>query len=100
MSDQTVWALSQALEAGHHLVTYNYQGTIPGQPTLIASASGKWVEENPELVTGLKAALAYRLLLESHSGEIDRDLLEEISELMVKYKVVEKPVDLDQVILD
>jgi NitT/TauT family transport system substrate-binding protein len=120
--------LSQALEAGHHLVTYNYQETIPGQPTLIAFASGKWAEENPELVTDFKAALAEvsdyaeshqdeirallptflkmdpeladGLLLESHSGEIDRDSLEKISELMVKYKVVEKPVDLDQVILD
>jgi NitT/TauT family transport system substrate-binding protein len=120
--------LSQALKAGHHLVSYNYQETIPGQPTLVAFSSGKWAADNPEVLKDFKAALAEvsdyaqehpdevrallpsflkmdpdlakDLLLEEHSAEIDREALEKVSQLMVKYGVVDAPVNLDDVVLD
>ncbi|WP_240793258.1 ABC transporter substrate-binding protein [Arthrobacter crystallopoietes] len=120
--------LSQTIAAGHHVVSYNYQETIPGQPTLVAFASGKWAADNPELIEDFKAALvevsdyaqthqdevrallpsflkmdpelANDLLLEEHSAEIDRESLEKINQLMVKYDVIESPVNLNDVVLD
>lgn len=108
------------------LVGYNYQETVPGLDTMVTFSSQKFVEENPEVVEDYEAAVAEALefaqqnpervqetivsllnMPEEVAGELrleefdagtDREELEQLSELMVKYGVVENEPDLDEII--
>jgi NitT/TauT family transport system substrate-binding protein len=108
------------------LVGYNYQETVPGLDTMVTFSSQKFVEENPEVVEDYEAAVAEalefaqqnpervqetivsllnmpeevagELRLEEFDAETDREELEQLSELMVKYGVVENEPDLDEII--
>lgn len=120
--------LTKALEAGMEVATYNYQETIPGLSTMVTFSSARFAEENPETVDAWRAAvaesldhaqenpdevrailpeflkmneeLAKDLPLENHSAEIDRDMLQQLSDLMVKYGVVEQEPNLDEIIFN
>ena len=108
------------------LVGYNYQETVPGLDTMVTFSSQKFVEENPEVVEDYEDAVAEalefaqqnpervqetivsllnmpeevagELRLEEFDAETDREELEQLSELMVKYGVVENEPDLDEII--
>lgn len=118
--------LTKALESGMEVATYNYQETIPGLSTMVTFSSKKFVENNPETADAWRSAvgealdyaqqnpdevrailpeflkmnekLAKDLPLENHSAKVDQQMLQQLTDLMVKYGVVQKEPDLDQII--
>lgn len=108
------------------LVGYNYQETVPGLDTMVTFSSQRFAEENPEVLEDYEAAVtealqfaqenpervqetivgflnmpqevAGDLRLEEFDAETDREELEQLSELMVKYGVVENEPNLDEII--
>lgn len=120
--------LTKALESGMEVATYNYQETIPGLSTMVTFSSKKFVEGNPETAEAWRAAvgealdyaqqnpdevrailpeflkmnekLAKDLPLENHSAKVDRQMLQQLTDLMVKYGVVDKEPNMDEVIFD
>ncbi|MEX5297356.1 ABC transporter substrate-binding protein [Kocuria sp. CPCC 205292] len=108
------------------LVGYNYQETVPGLDTMVTFSSASFAEENPEVLENYDAAIedalefaqdnpervretlvsflsmpeevAADLRLEEFDAEVDRDELETLSELMLKYDVISNEANLDEII--
>lgn len=108
--------------SGATLVGYNYQETMPGVPTMSVITSGPLAERDPEMVQEFVAAvdevttfaqdnpdkvratlttfldmdetLANEVLVERFGAEMDEDSLRALSDLSVKYGLLEKPVDM------
>lgn len=117
-----------ANKKGTELLGYNYQETIPGLSTMVTFSSQKFVDSNPELIDKYRAAItetlqfaeqnpervrdvlveflnmpeetAANLQLEEFNAEVQRDKLDQLAELMLKYEVIEKQPDMDEIILD
>ncbi|WP_372508452.1 ABC transporter substrate-binding protein [Salinibacterium sedimenticola] len=120
--------LSRTIAEGGHLVTYNYQDTIPGLTTLVGFTSGAYASENPAVVKAFQDALAEtrelangdvdaarsmlpdflgmpeeaaaNLAMEDFGPELNVDSLQALQELMVKYEFMEEEIDLDELILE
>lgn len=108
------------------LVGYNYQDTVPGLDTMVTFSSTAFTEENPEVLENYDAAIeealqfaqenpdrvretivsflnmpeevATDLRLEEFDAEVDRDELETLAELMLKYDVIETEANLDEIV--
>ncbi|MFI7481198.1 ABC transporter substrate-binding protein [Kocuria sp. M1R5S2] len=108
------------------LVGYNYQDTVPGLDTMVTFSSTSFAEENPEVMERYDAAIAEAtqfaqdnpdrvretivsflnmpeevaadLRLEEFDAEVDREELEKLGELMLKYGVIDNEADLDELI--
>ena len=120
--------LSKTIAEGGHLVTYNYQDTIPGLTTLVGFTSGAYADENPAIVQAFKDALdettqfakdnvdaaratlpdflgmpeaaAANLRMEDFGPELNVDTLEQLATLMVKYDMIEEEPDTSVYILE
>lgn len=111
--------LSRALANPENvLVGYPNQEAVPGMPTMVTFTSGKFAQENPELVAsfkdavtetlaqaeaniddvratlpafmGMDAAVAAKLHMERFDGKLPADELTDMGKLMLKFKFVEK----------
>lgn len=119
--------LSRVVASGGHVVTYNYQDTIPGLTTLVGFTSGAYADANPAVVAAFTAALdettayadenidearamlpdflgmpeeaAAGLAMEKFGPELNIDAIEKLAELMVKYEFLESEADIDALIL-
>lgn len=108
---------------GAELVSYNYQETMPGVPTMSVIAAGSLVEEDPELVDAFVAAVddatayaqenpediratlvsfldydqetADAVKFEDFGAQMDETALEQLGALALKYGVLSKPVDME-----
>src|SRR5690606_12958658 len=104
------------------------QATIPGLPTMVTFTSGALADADPELVeqwrgavtdvlaapeedpegfaqtiasfTGMPEASAMELRLERLSGELDPQLIADLSDLAQKWEFVTNEPDLDTILLD
>ncbi|KQY97627.1 thiamine biosynthesis protein [Microbacterium sp. Root53] len=111
----------------YSVVGYPNQNALPGLPTMVTFTSGQLAEEDPELVetwrgaisdvleqvnadregfgeaiaslTGMPEAAAMDLRLERLSGELDPQLLVDLSALAAKHGFVSTEPDLDTVII-
>ena len=111
---------------GAELVTYNYQETLPGVPTLVVVTSGTLAEADAGLVAGFEAAvdevtafaeehpglvretlttfldldreLLSEVLLEDFGAELDRAALETLAALALEQGMLEEAVDLDRLL--
>jgi NitT/TauT family transport system substrate-binding protein len=107
---------------------YPNQNALPGMPTMVTFTSGPLADEDPELVqtwrdavgdvlaaatedregfgatiaefTGMPEAAAMNLRLERLSGELDPQLITDLSGLAAKHGFVESEPDLDTIILE
>ncbi|MFZ3454479.1 ABC transporter substrate-binding protein [Arthrobacter sp. 7Tela_A1] len=115
--------LSKALSNPDNvLVGYSNQEAVPGMPTMVSFTSGKYASENPETVDKFKDAMqellvqaeeniddvkatlpdfmtmppevAANLKMEQYEAELRTEQLNDMGELMLKYKFVEKAPDL------
>ncbi|WP_105567606.1 ABC transporter substrate-binding protein [Microbacterium halophytorum] len=108
------------------IVGFPNQDSIPGLPTMVSFASGATVDDNPELVqqwrdaltetldaataddeglretivefTGMPAETVEVIGLERLSGELEDDLIVQLSDMAVKWGFLESEPDLDTVI--
>lgn len=120
--------LSRTISEGGHLVTYNYQDTIPGLTTLVGFTSGAYAAENPAIVKAFQAALAEtrefananpdaarallpeflgmpepaaaNLKMEDFGPELNVDSIEALQELMLKFGFLDDEADLDALIIE
>jgi NitT/TauT family transport system substrate-binding protein len=122
--------LSKTIGEGGHLVTYNYQDTIPGLTTLVGFTSGAYANENPAIVKAFQDALAEtrafakdnadaarallpeflgmpepaaaNLTMEDFGPELNVDSIAALQELMVKFEFLEEgtEVDLDELVIE
>jgi NitT/TauT family transport system substrate-binding protein len=114
--------------AGGARVVDPYQAVLPGLPTLMVMTTGKTVADDPELVQSVRDAFtdafawaadndeavrqslvdemklpepaAANLRFPTFSTEIDRDVLQGLADLAVKYKYFDKSPDLDVLIVE
>ncbi|WP_221583375.1 ABC transporter substrate-binding protein [Microbacterium sp. G2-8] len=110
----------------YSILGFPNQDTVPGLPTMVTFASGATVDEDPELVeqwraaitetldaamadeegnretivefTGMPAETVDVIGLERLSGELDEDIIVELSDMAVKWGFLESEPDLDTVI--
>jgi NitT/TauT family transport system substrate-binding protein len=114
--------------AGGARVVDPYQAVLPGLPTLMVMTTGKTVSDDPELVQSVRDAFtdafawaadndeavrqslvdemklpepaAANLRFPTFSTEIDRDVLQGLADLAVKYEYFDKSPDLDVLIVE
>lgn len=120
--------LSQALEdQDNRLIGSNFQDSIPGLPTQVTFTSGKFADENPEIVESFQAAVtesliaanedevgaramlpefiempedaAQALRMEDLDGELRVKEVQDLGDLAVKYEFLEGSVNWDTVII-
>lgn len=121
--------LSKALANPENvLVGYSNQEAVPGMPTMVTFTSGNYASANAETVQKFKDAMedlltqaeaniedvkatlpafmnmpaevAANLKMEQYDAELRTEQLNEMGELMVKYKFVENEPDLDAMTVD
>lgn len=120
--------VSMVVAAGGARVVDPYQATIPGLPTLVVQATQKTIDEKPELVAAMRAALAdafawaeandaemrqslvdnmslpadaaAHLPLPHFTATIDRTTLQALADLAVKYGYFKKAPDLNTIIVE
>lgn len=120
--------VSQVVGGGGSVVTYPYQATIPGLPTLVSFTTTALQESDPQLVDDFRAALAEALewsadndpalrqaikdnleipdavvdglLMPEYTSELDVDALKKLAELAIDFKVLDSLPDFDRLISD
>lgn len=118
--------LNMIVGAGGTLVTYNYQDTLPGLPTLVIMATGATVEDDPELVATVREAFteafawaeenddavrqalvdnlsipaegAANLPLPRFTTELDVDLIQDLSDLAAEYGYFDTAPDVSEIV--
>jgi NitT/TauT family transport system substrate-binding protein len=114
--------LSRALANNDYaLVGYPNQTALPGLPTMVTFSSGNFAKDNPEVVADFKAAMeetlskaeadgdavrallpkfmgmdasvAKNLKMENFDSEVKTEVLQDLGQLMVEYKFVDKQPD-------
>lgn len=120
--------LSRALaNEDNQLVGYPNQTAIPGLPTMVSFTSGKYAEENPEVIASWKAAMAEvlttaesdpdvaramlpsfmnmdakvaeGLLMETWNAENPIDELTKLGDLAAKFEFIGKAPDMDKLVI-
>src|SRR5699024_3485729 len=120
--------LSRALaDEDNALLGYPNQKAIPGMPTMVTFTSGQFAEENPEVISKWKSAMAEvlpaadsdpdaaramlpdfikmdakvadGLLMETWEAETPVDELTKLGELAAKFEFLEKAPDMNKLIL-
>ncbi|TRW44680.1 ABC transporter substrate-binding protein [Georgenia yuyongxinii] len=109
-------------DSGANLVAYNYQETMPGVPTMSVITAGPLAESDPDMVQEFVAAvdevttfaednpdkvratlttfldmdeaLANKVLVEHFGAQMNEDSLQALSDLSVKYGLLQNPVDM------
>lgn len=109
--------------AGAEIIAHTYQETMPGVATMSVITAGQLVESDPELVERFVVAvdevtdfaqanpdrvretmvtflemdeeLANVVLLEGFGAEMDREAMQALADLALKYEVLSAPVDMD-----
>lgn len=120
--------LNMIVGAGGNLVTYNYQATLPGLPTLVIMSTGATVTDDPELVASVREAFtaafawaednddavrqalvdnlsipaeaAAGLLLPRFTTELDTGLLQELADLAAQYGYFDTAPDVADLVAD
>jgi NitT/TauT family transport system substrate-binding protein len=118
--------LTNAINAGHHLVTSPYAEAVPQQSTQLVFTSEKWAEENADVIEKLRPALdevldyateneeelrevlpdfikmdkatADKVIIEDLDSEVRTDPLQRFADLMAKYGYTESTVNVSQMV--
>lgn len=111
-------------DGGNQLVSYNYQETMPGVPTMSVITAGTLVEQDPEMVEEfvsavdevtafaqenpdlvretlttfleMDEALAQKVLIEDFGAEMDEEAMAALADLSLEYGLLNEPVDMEQ----
>ncbi len=117
--------LTNAINAGHHLVTSPYAEAVPQQSTQLVFTSEKWAAENADVIEKFQPALnevldyatenedelrevlpdfirmdpgvADKVIIEDLDAEVRRDSLQQFAELMAKYGYTKSTVAVSQI---
>lgn len=111
-------------DGGNELISYNYQETMPGVPTMSVITAGTLAEQDPEMVDEFVAAvdevtafaqenpdkvretlttflemddaLAQKVLIEDFGAQMDEEAMQEMADLSLEYGLVTEPVDMEK----
>ncbi|GAA4288551.1 ABC transporter substrate-binding protein [Georgenia daeguensis] len=111
-------------DGGNELISYNYQETMPGVPTMSVITAGTLAEQDPEMVDEFVAAvdevtafaqenpdkvretlttflemddaLAQKVLIEDFGAQMDEEAMQELADLSLEYGLVTEPVDMEK----
>lgn len=111
-------------DGGNQLVSYNYQETMPGVPTMSVITAGTLAEQDPEMVEEFVAAvdeitafaqenpdrvretlttflemdeaLAQKVLIEDFGAEMDEEAMQSLADLSLEYGLLNEPVDMEK----
>jgi NitT/TauT family transport system substrate-binding protein len=111
-------------DGGNQLISYNYQETMPGVPTMSVITAGTLAEQDPEMVDEFVAAvdeitafaqenpdkvretlttflemdeaLAQKVLIEDFGAEMDGEAMQSLADLSLEYGLLSEPVDMEK----
>lgn len=118
--------LTNALKAGHHLVTSPYAEAVPKQSTQLVFTSAKWAKDHQDVIKDFQPALAEvldyatkhedelrkvlpdfikmdqatadKVIIEDLDAKVRTDSLQRFAELMAKYGYTKSTVDVSQMV--
>ena len=111
-------------DGGNQLISYNYQDTMPGVPTMSVITAGTLAEQDPEMVDEFVAAvdevttfaqenpdkvretlttflemddaLAQKVLIEDFGAQMDEEAMQKLADLSLEYGLLSEPVDMEK----